>query len=167
MGRSNRSLHQNSQRTRRQCQSKPNLYLSLTLQCIVPLTPARFCSGANDRLLCIWKNDGELINKLERREEENIQCLLPIGGNRLITGSNSSLLCKSYFPAFFFNVNSGLSNRYSQSANISLPSRICTLFNSNQRYLNFFTCSKNSFSICLWKYGWCSGYMANRVSHSY
>ena len=64
---------------------------------MVPLGPGRFCSGGNDRLLLIWKNDGDLVSKIERREEENIQCLLPISNNRIITGSNSSLLRMCFF----------------------------------------------------------------------
>ena len=59
----------------------------------LPNGEARFCSGANDKKLCIWSYSGELVSTIERQEEENLYCLLPINNfNKIVTGSNSSLL---------------------------------------------------------------------------
>jgi len=62
------------------------------VKCITRVDATKFCSGGNDRYLCIWKNSGELVGTIERQEEENLHCLLAIPKNRIITGSNSSIL---------------------------------------------------------------------------
>jgi len=69
----------------------PNCHES-SIKCLTAINKDRFCSGGNDRYLCIWENSGELVGSIERQEEENLHCLLAISNHRVITGSNSSFL---------------------------------------------------------------------------
>ena len=39
-----------------------------------------FCSGANDRLLCVWSLDGDLLSTIERQEEESILLIVMMNG---------------------------------------------------------------------------------------
>ena len=77
--------------------------------------PLLFCSGGNDKQLCLWKSPTptskpSLLGAIERKEEESrwfilfslmlinslfadLHCLLPISGQRLVTASNASYLC--------------------------------------------------------------------------
>lgn len=63
-----------------------------SVRCLVSISADRFCSGGNDRNLCVWDNSGEFFGSIERQEEENLHCLLAISNDRLITGSNSAIL---------------------------------------------------------------------------
>lgn len=83
-----------------------------SVQCLTKLGTHTFCSGGNDGYLCIWKNNGDFIDKIKRQEEESmslpkpcihwmtyfdfyidLNCLLVLPGDRIVTGSNSALLC--------------------------------------------------------------------------
>jgi len=64
-----------------------------SIKCVASLNPGSFCSGANDPMLCIWKSDtGELLNTINRTDNENMNALLPITNDRLITANTSSFL---------------------------------------------------------------------------
>ena len=41
-----------------------------------------FCSGANDRQLCVWSLDGDLLSTIERQEEESILLIVTTNGKR-------------------------------------------------------------------------------------
>lgn len=47
-------------------------------------------SAGNDKHLNIWKTDGELIDLIERNEQENLNCVLMISNKRLVTAGNGA-----------------------------------------------------------------------------
>ena len=47
-------------------------------------------SAGNDKHLNIWKTSGELVDLIERNEQENLNCLLMISNKRVVTAGNSA-----------------------------------------------------------------------------
>ena len=49
-----------------------------------------FMSAGNDKHLNIWKTTGELVDLIERNEQENLNCVLMLSNKRVVTAGNGA-----------------------------------------------------------------------------
>jgi WD40 repeat protein len=61
-----------------------------SVKCLLRLDSVSFMSAGNDKHLNIWKTSGELVDLIERNEQENLNCVLMISNNRVVTAGNSA-----------------------------------------------------------------------------